>query len=159
MRLGPGLVRRTRERVACTGVVADALALEEQFGRNSFDLVVSSECIEHTPDPDAALRQMIAVLRPGGYLSVSTPNVVWWPVVRLATAIGARPFDGLENFSSWPSISRAISESGATIVQQRGLHLFPFQLPLHSLSRWCDRHLQPLSGLMINICVLAQKTR
>ena len=156
--LGPELVRRTRQRVGCMAVVGDALTLEQQFGPNSFDLVVSSECIEHTPDPDAALRQMIAVVRPGGYLSVSTPNV--WSGGLLCAwrlAIGARPFDGLENFSSWHSIMRTITEAGATIVQQRGLHLFPFQLPLHSFSRWCDRHLQPLGGLMINICVLAQK--
>jgi 2-polyprenyl-6-hydroxyphenyl methylase/3-demethylubiquinone-9 3-methyltransferase len=155
--LGPELVRRTRERVGCTAVVADALALEHQFGPDRFDVVVSSECIEHTPDPDGALRQMVAVLRPGGYLSVSTPNVVWWPAVRFATAIGARPFDGLENFSSWRSIRLAIAQAGATIVEERGLHLFPFQLPVEPLSRWCDRHLQPLRGLMINICVLAQK--
>jgi 2-polyprenyl-3-methyl-5-hydroxy-6-metoxy-1,4-benzoquinol methylase len=155
--LGPELVRRTRERVGCVSVVADALALEHQFGHDRFDLVVSSECIEHTPDPDLALQQMIAVLRPGGYLSVSTPNVVWWPAVRFATATGVRPFDGLENFSSWRSIRRAITRAGATVVEERGLHLFPFQLPLEPLSRWCDRHLQRLRGVMINICVLAQK--
>ena len=157
--LGPELVRRTRERVGCTAIVGDALAPDRQFGHDRFDLVVSSECIEHTPDPDAALAQMIAVLRPGGYLSVSTPNVCWWPAVRLATAVGARPFDGLENFSSWRSIRQAISQAGASILEERGLHLFPFQLPFESLSRWCDRHLQPLRGVMINICVLAQKRR
>jgi 2-polyprenyl-3-methyl-5-hydroxy-6-metoxy-1,4-benzoquinol methylase len=157
--IGPELVRRTRERVGCTAIVADALALEERFGPDSFDLVVSSECIEHTPDPDAALRQMMAVLRPGGYLSVSTPNVCWWPVVRIATMIGARPFDALENFSSWRSIRRTITGAGGTILEERGLHLFPFQLPLHSLSTWCDRHLQAVRGVMINICVLAQKLR
>jgi len=28
---------------------------------------------------------MIAVLKPGGYLSLSTPNLLWYPVVRAAT--------------------------------------------------------------------------
>ena len=157
--VGPGLVERTRRRAGCETVVADALRLTEQFGPDRFDLVVSSECIEHTPDPQRALTEMVAVLRPGGYLAVSTPNVVWSPVVRLATAIGARPFDGLENFSSWASVRRALQGAGAAIVEERGLHLFPFQLPLPTLSTWCDRHLQPLRGIMINICVLARKHR
>lgn len=155
--LGPGLVERTRRRVGCPAFVADALDLSHQFGHNQFDVVVSSECIEHTPRPADAIKEMIAVLRPGGYLSISTPNWVWWPAVRFATMIGSRPFDGLENFSSWRSIRRAIEDAGASVVRERGLHLFPFQLRLESASRWCDVHLQALRGVMINICVLAQK--
>jgi 2-polyprenyl-3-methyl-5-hydroxy-6-metoxy-1,4-benzoquinol methylase len=155
--IGAGLLERTRKRAACEVVAADALDLVRRFGCDRFDVVVSSECIEHTPAPDIALRQMVSVLRPGGYLSVSTPNVVWSPVVRFASSTGMRPFDGLENFSSWRSIRRTLSTAGARIVRERGLHLVPFQLGLDSLSGWCDRHLQCLSALMINICVLAQK--
>src|SRR5690606_25155216 len=47
--IGQSLVDATVRRVGCRGVVADALGLEEKFGAASFDLVVSSECIEHTP--------------------------------------------------------------------------------------------------------------
>jgi 2-polyprenyl-3-methyl-5-hydroxy-6-metoxy-1,4-benzoquinol methylase len=156
--LGPNLVERTRSRAGCEAQVVDALELVETFGRERFDVVVSSECVEHTPNPDEAVRQMLAVLRPGGYLSLSTPNIVWSPVVKLATAVGARPFDGLENFSSWQSLRRVIRENGGSIVQERGLHLFPFQLPLRRFSTWCDRRLQMCRFAMINICVLAQKS-
>jgi len=155
--LGPGLVDRTRRMAGCEAVVADAMHLVDRFGRDCFDVVVSSECVEHTPDPARALTEMVAVLRPGGYLSVSTPNVVWWPVVRAATAVGARPFDGLENFSSWRSIRRTLRLAGADIVRERGVHLIPFQFGLDSVSRWCDDHLQCLRGAMVNICVLARK--
>ena len=155
--LGPNLVERTRQRAGCKSVVADALHLVQEFGRDQFDVVVSSECIEHTPDPDEAISQMLAVLRPGGYLSLSTPNIVWRPAVKFATAIGVRPFDGLENFSSWRSIRHIVQREGASVVEERGLHLFPFQLPLHRISRWSDRHLQHLRPLMINICVLVHK--
>jgi 2-polyprenyl-3-methyl-5-hydroxy-6-metoxy-1,4-benzoquinol methylase len=157
--LGPRLVERTRQRAGCRAVVADALGLVNQFGPNRFDVVVSSECIEHTPDPGRAIAQMIGVLRPGGLLSVSTPNVVWSPMVRFATATRLRPFAGLENFSSWQSMRRAIAAAGATILQERGLHLVPFQLPLKQLSRWCDDHLQGLRIAMINICILARKNQ
>jgi len=155
--IGPKLVEYTRQRVGCTCRLADALCLTEQFGWDRFDLVVSSECIEHTPAPTQALREMAAVLRPGGFLAVSTPNVVWSPVVKLATALRLRPFDGHENFSSWRAIRQTLHESGIRIIREHGLHLFPFQLPLHGLSRWCDRRLQTLREVMINICILGQK--
>ena len=141
----------------CTAVVADAMRLTNTFARDQFDVVVSSECIEHVPSPAAAIGQMLAVLKPGGLLSLSTPHVLWQPVVRLATALRLRPFDGHENFSSWSAVRRALRSHGATIVAERGLHLFPFQFGLHPLSRWCDRHLQAARPLMINICVLARK--
>ncbi|MFV1966828.1 MAG: class I SAM-dependent methyltransferase [Pirellulaceae bacterium] len=153
--IGPTLVERTRERVGCTGVVADALELVTQLGRDRFDGVVSSECIEHTPDPVAAIGQMVQVVKPGGFLAVSTPNLLWSPVVRLATRLHLRPFDGYENFSSWGAIRRVFRDNGAPIVWEQGLHLFPFQLPFHRLSKWCDKRCQTLRSLMINICVLA----
>jgi 2-polyprenyl-6-hydroxyphenyl methylase/3-demethylubiquinone-9 3-methyltransferase len=156
--LGEDLVRRTIERAGCRGVQADCLMLTDVFGPESFDAVVSSECIEHTPDPQEALRQMAAVLKPGGLLAVSTPNRVWQPVVRAATALKLRPFDGLENFSTWTEIRNTLRAGGIEVLQETGLHLFPFQLRMHGLSRWCDGHLQFARGCMINICILGRKT-
>ncbi len=155
--IGQNLLNLVHERVGCRCECVDALELAEHFGRESFDLVVSSECIEHTPDPLSAVRQMAAVLRPGGYLALSTPNLPWYPVVWAATKVRFRPFDGLENFSTFGRIRRTLDESGIDVVEEYGLHLFPFQLPLHGLSAWCDRHLQGLRHCMINICVLGRK--
>lgn len=155
--LGPSLVERTAARAGCDGVVADALALTTEFGCDRFDVVVCSECIEHTPAPAAAVKELIGVLAPGGYLALSTPNIVWQPLVRAASAMRLRPYDGFEHFSSWAGLLRAVEHSGASVVASRGLHLFPFQFGLHAASRWCDAHLQALRGAMINICVLARK--
>jgi 2-polyprenyl-3-methyl-5-hydroxy-6-metoxy-1,4-benzoquinol methylase len=155
--VGPTLVERTRQRVGCAGVVADVMRLTEQFGRDSFDLVVSSECIEHTPDPRVALWQMAAILKPGGYLAVSTPNLVWSPVVRAASALKLRPFDGHENFSTWRCVRKTLEGTSIEVLREQGLHLFPFQIGLHAVSTWCDRHLQIARGVMINICVLGRK--
>jgi 2-polyprenyl-6-hydroxyphenyl methylase/3-demethylubiquinone-9 3-methyltransferase len=155
--IAPSLVERVRQSVGCRAEVADALRLGDQFAAESFDVVLSSECIEHTPNPRAAVVQMSRLVRPGGYLVLSTPNVVWQPVVRLASRLRLRPFDGLENFSSWRGLRRVLRDQGLEVVQERGLHLFPFQFRMHGLSRWCDRRLQALRGGMINICLLGRK--
>jgi 2-polyprenyl-3-methyl-5-hydroxy-6-metoxy-1,4-benzoquinol methylase len=155
--IGDGLLRRVRERVGCECLQVDALRLLEAFGDNRFDVVLSSECIEHTPSPADALRQMCRVLKPGGKLAVSTPNTMWYPVVRAATTLKLRAFDGLENFSSFRTIGEVLAAERVTVVRQKGLHLFPFQIPLHALSRWCDENLQSFKGCMINLCVLGQK--
>lgn len=155
--LGPRLVELTRARVGCRVEIVDALDLVAHFGANQFDAVVSSECIEHTPDPMKAVAQMLGVLKPGGWLSLSTPNLPWQSIVRLASRLQLRPFDGLENFSSWTSLRRAIADNGGTMKAEYGLHLWPFQMGLHRLSGAADAHLQALRGLMINICILATK--
>jgi hypothetical protein len=68
-----------------------------------------------------------------------------------------RPYDGLENFSRWRSLRRAIVHGGGTVQAEHGLHLWPFQFGLHQLSRAADARLQLCRDLMINICVLADE--
>ncbi len=47
------------------------------FKRNCFDLVICSEVMEHIPDQDGAVREMVRVLKPGSNLVVSVPR--YWP--------------------------------------------------------------------------------
>ncbi|MGP3947471.1 class I SAM-dependent methyltransferase [Streptomyces sp. 7N604] len=48
------------------------------FGTATADAVLFSEVIEHLVDPDAALDELRRVLRPGGHLMLSTPNLAAW---------------------------------------------------------------------------------
>ncbi|GAA2088215.1 hypothetical protein GCM10009801_51700 [Streptomyces albiaxialis] len=48
------------------------------FRTGSADAVLFSEVIEHLVDPDAALDELHRVLRPGGHLLLSTPNLAAW---------------------------------------------------------------------------------
>jgi SAM-dependent methyltransferase len=54
---------------------ADARSLP--FGDRIFDTVVCSEVLEHIPDHDRAMQEIVRVLKPGGGLVVSVPR--WWP--------------------------------------------------------------------------------
>lgn len=56
-------------------VVGDALALPYPDG--TFDCVIASEILEHIPDDDTAIAELIRVLKPGGKLAVTVPR--WLP--------------------------------------------------------------------------------
>lgn len=47
------------------------------FADDSFDLVLTSEVLEHVQDDVAALREMVRVIRPGGTFSCTAPSE--WP--------------------------------------------------------------------------------
>jgi ubiquinone/menaquinone biosynthesis C-methylase UbiE len=53
-----------------------AYAVPLPFQTDSFDLVVSLEILEFTPNPRATIREMLRVLRPGGWMIVS--NRISW---------------------------------------------------------------------------------
>ena len=53
-------------------VVLDAGDLVRHFGRESFDVVISTEMLEHTLDWRRAIQAMKGVLRPGGLVVITT---------------------------------------------------------------------------------------
>jgi SAM-dependent methyltransferase len=53
----------------------DALSLP--FADGEFDRVVASEVLEHIPDDEAAIAELVRVLRPGGTMAVTVPR--WLP--------------------------------------------------------------------------------
>jgi SAM-dependent methyltransferase len=72
----PTAVEASRIRAACHGVdvtVEQGSACEMPFGTGTFDLVVSSDVIEHVPDKVAMIHECARVLRPGGYLYLAAP--------------------------------------------------------------------------------------
>jgi len=155
--IAPKCVQHVQSLIDSEGLEADVMVLGETLAGKTFDVVVSSECVEHTPDPLFAVKEICKAVKPGGLLALSTPNRVWQPVVRGAQILKLRRFDGYENFVTWNQLCSAIEQSGLKVLRREGLHLFPFQLGMHALSRWLDRNAQWTAGVMINLCVLARR--
>ncbi|HET6893020.1 MAG TPA: class I SAM-dependent methyltransferase [Pyrinomonadaceae bacterium] len=154
--IGINLLREARKKGMLNLVAGDVMKLG--FGDATFDVVISSECIEHTPSPETAVSEMVRVLRPGGFLVVTCPNRFWLWSCRLANALKIRPYRGLENWPSWGLLSRCVRENGIDIREHVGLHLFPFVLkPTHGLLRFLDRAGKTLGPLYVNQCLLGIK--
>ena len=52
-------------------------ALDLPFADGTFDCVIASEILEHVPEDDRAIAELVRVLKPGGTLAVTVPR--WLP--------------------------------------------------------------------------------
>lgn len=75
-------------RAVCAEVVVgDLESVELPWSPGSFDAVVCGDVLEHLRDPEAALARLRPLLRTGGRLVLSTPNVANW-AMRLSLLAG-----------------------------------------------------------------------
>ncbi len=155
--IGENLVRQVREKLNCEGVVGDACCLP--FDDNSFEVVISSECIEHTLTPQKAIREMCRVCKPGGLVCVTSPNKLWYPILWLSVKLNIRKFRGIENWLFPNQASGIMKQSKMNNICLSGCHLWPFQLKFtRSILKWFDKTLgRCLFPLMINYGIRGMK--
>lgn len=152
------LTSKTVNKTNKSGVVADASVLP--FSNNSFDLIVSSEMVEHTPNPENVICELIRIIKPGGFLILTTPNKKWQFIVRLASFLKLRNFNGIENFLGFKQLEKILEKANVEIISHKGIHLFPFQIRfLWNLSSLFDKKFgnRYLGRFMINQAVFCKK--
>ncbi len=140
MDLSPTLVQITKDKVPSVNAIVGSV-LEISFPDNYFDYVISSEVIEHTPNPKLAVKEMLRVLRPGGKICLTTPNkTTWYFSLIIAEKFKIRKYQGLENWSYFYDFKKFLISNDLQIISYKGIHLFPFIFPfLNPLLRFCDR--------------------
>ncbi len=152
------LAQTVARKYNCQGVPGDACVLP--FEDTSFDLVISSECIEHTLSPANAIAEMCRVCRPGGIVCLTTPNKLWYPVLWLSIKMGVRHFRGIENWLFPGQAGSVMKTSGLNDIIYSGCHLWPFQVRFtRPVLKWIDNTLgRRLYPAMINYGVRGTKT-
>ncbi len=64
------------EKARLKGINIKLGSLKDQhYDENTFDAVILSHVIEHVPDPIALLSEIHRILKPGGMISLVTPNI------------------------------------------------------------------------------------
>ena len=133
-------------------------ACDSNISDESFDIVISSECIEHTPKPKHALAEMARVLKQGGIIIVTSPNKLWYPVIWLSLVIKIRKFKGNENWLFPWEAANTLSNNGIIDIKLGGCHLFPWQIPFAKyILPIFDRFDKLLYPLMINYGISGKK--
>ncbi|MCA2406626.1 class I SAM-dependent methyltransferase (plasmid) [Rhizobium leguminosarum bv. viciae 248] len=96
--LSPGMVQEAVERCqplafgSVTGQQADATALPFEDG--AFDAVIAMHMLYHVPDQSQAIAAMHRVLKPGGFLAVTTNGAGnMRKMYELTTVFGSPPYD------------------------------------------------------------------
>jgi len=114
--------------------VADAQSLP--FANESFDLIFSCECLEHIPDPRKAVNELYRVLKPSGYLILSTENysnamILGWIVAWLRK----EPFNSgthvqpVEHFFLYWNVRHLFKKAGFRVLKMIGWHHVFLLLP------------------------------
>ncbi|MDQ0777453.1 SAM-dependent methyltransferase [Streptomyces aurantiacus] len=119
------------------------------------DAVLFSEVVEHLVDPDVALDEIHRILRPGGHLMLSTPNLAAWynralllagvqPVFSEVSlrAIHGRPGSevvGHLRLCTARALREFVTASGFEVVRLRGAPFHGVPRPLRPLDRLACR--------------------
>ena len=156
MDLGENLLRKVKEKCNSTTIIGSILNIP--FGNDFFDVVISSEVIEHTPNPYLAIHELYRVLKPGGILILTTPNKYWYFSVWLANLLNLRPYQGYENWTGWFQMKKVLKETGFNLQKIIGIHLFPFIFPAtYPILNYFHKYNKILGPIMVNIAVKCTK--
>jgi 2-polyprenyl-3-methyl-5-hydroxy-6-metoxy-1,4-benzoquinol methylase len=154
--VGESLLAQVATRCRSRQIVGSVCDLP--FDDGTFEFVLSTEVIEHTPDPLIAIDQVCRVVGAGGTLVLTTPCKLWQPVVRAASWCRLRPFQGRENFV-WPrqAIQR-VTAAGLTVEQVAGFNILPlFSRSFEPLLACGDVAGKWLPWGFVNFCLVARR--
>lgn len=127
-------------------VISSALNLP--FADGSFDTVVSTEVLEHVPEPLRALHEMARMLKRGGMLVLSVP--LYWPRHEVPYDFFRYPYDGLlyllekGGFELVKLYSRGRSYAflGQALQHVQPIGARPVMWMINRFALWCDRQLK-----------------
>jgi SAM-dependent methyltransferase len=137
--------RKARARGGALGLpihvaVADAAALP--FAADAFDCVYTMGTLEHLPEADRAVAEIVRVVKPGGVAIVGVPNrrdpFLFWLASRALQAIDRYPY-GYERWYTNGELGGQLRAHGLRVDQADGILFLPWLLRISDLYLWLHR--------------------
>lgn len=104
----------------------------EVYDKGLFDFVVSSEVIEHVPDPNEFVAQAVSYLRDGGWLILTTPNGNVWEKFKNDKRFQSQ-LQPIENWVTTMDLVELLTKAGLDIFRHEGRPLYQFRIGISGL--------------------------
>ena len=96
------------------------------FDDGFFDLVTTYETIEHMGDTDLFMKGISRVLKSGGIMVLTCPNILWEPVHWLAAILNAHHSEGPHNFLRRGKLLRLFHANNLKVLRENTTVIIPF---------------------------------
>jgi SAM-dependent methyltransferase len=141
----PYMLKLASDNLAAAGVnfqphlVADfPLPLESE----TCDLGLCYETIEHVWDRSALMSELARVLKPGGWMILTCPNILWEPVHWISATFGIHHSEGPHRFLRRATLLRLFARNGLRVVRENSTVFLPFSSENSiRLDSWLEEHL------------------
>jgi ubiquinone/menaquinone biosynthesis C-methylase UbiE len=112
------------------------------FANDTFDLVLSYETIEHICQRKTFVHELARVLKPGSWLVLTCPNVLWEPAHWLSATLNVHHSEGPHRFLRRNTLLSLFESGGLQILKESATIFLPFSSGLSiSLDRFLERRL------------------
>lgn len=85
------------------------------FEDHSFDAILCFETVEHFSEPERLIAELGRVIRPGGSMILTTPNVLWEPIHALAAIFKLHHSEGPHRFIRFNQLKAMVKHAGFEI--------------------------------------------
>lgn len=96
------------------------------FDNDFFDLIGTYETIEHMGDVDAFVRALSRILKPGGIMILTCPNILWEPVHWLSAIFDIHHSEGPHNFLRRKKLLKLFKKNNLRILKENTTVILPF---------------------------------
>jgi len=96
------------------------------FDDKFFDFITTYETIEHIGDVNSYIRDICRVLKVGGIMILTTPNIIWESVHWIAAIFNIHHSEGPHNFLRRQKLLKLFSENRLKVLEENSTVILPF---------------------------------